>query len=101
MFVCTDMSLYDGGKSRNNKLNYINLLILGCKIGTNFRAVMVVNGNISTPSNVKRGCRQGDPILGYLFILVMEILALLLTKKGKIKLYKTKFGLKHFIDMSE
>ena len=29
----------------------------------------------------------------------MEILALLLRKNGKIKPYKTKFGLKHFIDM--
>ena len=54
---------------------------------------------ISTPFDVKRGCRQGDPISGYLFILVMEILALLLKKSGKIKPYKTKFGLKHFIDM--
>ena len=29
----------------------------------------------------------------------MEILALLLRKNGKTKPYKTKFGLKHFIDM--
>ena len=55
-------------------------IILGCNEGTNFKAVTVVNGNISLPFNVKRGCRQGDPISGYLFILVMEILALLLKK---------------------
>ena len=73
--------------------------ILGCEVGTNFKAVTVVNGNISTPFDVKRGCRQGDPISGYLFILVMEILVLLLRKNCKIKPYKTKFGLKHFSDM--
>ena len=61
-------------------INWIKI-ILGCETGTNFKAVTVVNGNISTPFDVKRGCRQGDPISGYLFILVMEILALLLRKK--------------------
>ena len=58
-----------------------------------------MNGNISLPFNVKRGCRQGDPISGYLFILVMEILALLLKKSSNVKPYRTKFGLEHFIDM--
>ena len=64
-------------------VNWIKI-ILGCEVGTNFRAVTVVNGNISTPFDVKRGCRQGDPILGYLFILVMEILALLHKKNDRI-----------------
>ena len=72
---------------------------MGCNLGTNFRGVTVVNGNISTPFNISRGCRQGDPISGYLFILVMEILALLLKKNKNIKPYRTKFGLEHFIDM--
>ena len=58
-----------------------------------------MNGNISPTFDVKRGCRQGDPISGYLFILVMEILALLLKKNSKVKPYRTKLGLKHFIDM--
>ena len=65
-------------------LNWI-IIILGCNAGTNFKAVTVVNGNISSPFDVKRGCRQGDPISGYLFILVMEILALLLRKNGRTK----------------
>ena len=73
-------------------------MILGCNDGTNFKAVTVVNGHISTLFDIKRRCRQGDPISGYLLILVMEILALLL-KKNKLKLYKTKFGLKHFLDI--
>merc|ERR1711888_232207 len=67
-------------------------IILGCETGTNFKAVTVVKGNISTPFDVKRGRRQGDTISGYLFILVMEILAQLLQKKGGIRPYKTKFG---------
>ena len=79
-------------------VNWIKI-ILGCNLGTNFRGVTVVNGNISTPFNISRGCRQGDPISGYLFILVMEILALLLKKNKNIKPYRTKFGLEHFIDM--
>ena len=79
-------------------VNWIKI-ILGCNMGTNFRGVTVVNGNISTPFNISRGCRQGDPISGYLFILAMEILALLLKKNKSIKPYRTKFGLEHFIDM--
>ena len=60
-------------------------IILGCNEGTNFKAVTVDNGNISLPFDVKRGCRQGDLISRYLFILVMEILALLLKKCSKVK----------------
>ena len=45
-------------------VNWIKI-ILGCEEGSNFKAVMVVNGNISMPFDVKRGCRQGDPISGY------------------------------------
>ena len=64
-------------------------IILGIKPGTNFQAVTVVNGNISAPFNIKRGCRQGDPISGYLFILVIEILALMLAK-SKLRPFRTK-----------
>ena len=65
-------------------VNWIKI-ILGCEAGTNFKAVTIVNGNDPTPFDVKKGCRQGDQILGYLFILVMEIWALLLKKNSKAK----------------
>ena len=65
--------------------------------GKFFNAVTVINGNISTPFEIKRGCRQGDPISGYLFILAIEILALLL-KNSKIRPYTTKHGISHLFD---
>ena len=67
--------------------------------GKKFNAVTVINGNISTPFEIQRGCRQGDPISGYLFILAIKILALLL-KDSKIKAYKTKNGVEHLFDIN-
>ena len=67
-------------------------IILGCKEGTQFNAVTVVNGNISRPFEIKRGCRQGDPISGYLFILVMEVLALLLKNTPRLILIEQRRG---------
>ena len=66
--------------------------------GQNFSAVTVTNGNISTHFKIQLGCRQGDPISGYLFILAIEILALLL-KNSKIRPYITKHGIKHLFDI--
>ena len=68
------------------------------KEGKCFQTVTVVNGNISKPFDVKRGCRQGDPTSGYLFILVIEILALML-EKSKLKPYRTRNNVEHLIDI--
>ena len=73
-------------------------IILGMNEETNFNAVTVMNGNISKPLSIQRGCRQGDPIAGYFFILAIEILALLL-KNSKINPYKTKRGTEHLLDI--
>ena len=62
--------------------------------GKKFNAVTVTNCNISTPFKIQQGYRQGDPISGYLFVLAIEILALLL-KKRKIRPYTTKHGIRH------
>ena len=58
----------------------------------------MTNGNISTPFPIQRGCHQGDPISRYLFILAIEILALLL-KKSSIKPYTTKHRISHLFDI--
>ena len=66
-----------------NCRKWISILLRG------FNACRVVNGNISERFAIKGGCRQGDPISGYLFILCIKILALALTNlKGKP--FKTK-----------
>ena len=78
-------------------MNWIKI-ILGIREGTNFQAVTVINGNISIPFDIKRGRRQGDPISGYVFIMVMEILALMLAK-GNLKPYKTAYGQDHLLDI--
>ena len=65
--------------------------------GKSFNAVTIINGNISTPFEIQRGCRQGDPISGYLFILAIEMLALML-KNGKIQPYITRNSVSHLFD---
>ena len=63
-FIVTTLNIFGVG---DDFIKWITI-ILGMKKGTNFQAVTVVNGNISVPFDIKNGCRQGDPILGYLFI---------------------------------
>ena len=50
----------------------------------NIIAFVLQCGNLSKPILISRGCRQGDPIAAYLFILATEILNLLLDKDPHI-----------------
>ena len=54
----------------------------------NFYAVVNHCGNISKKINIGRGCRQGDPIASYLFIICVEILAHKLRTEKNIDSFK-------------
>ena len=47
-------------------------------------------GNLSSFFNTERGCKQGDPISPYIFILCAEILALKIKQNEKNKRNKNK-----------
>ena len=69
-FIIATLEIFGFGE---DFIKWINI-ILGMKEGTNFKTFTVVNGNISTPFDIKHGCPQGDQISGYLFIVVIGIL---------------------------
>ena len=84
-FILATLDIFDFGENFKTWIT----IILGMEEGKKFNAVTIINVNISSPFEIQRGCRQGDPISGYLFILTIEILALLL-KNSKIMAYKAK-----------
>ena len=52
---------------------------------TNVNAYVLQSGFLSNPIAIQRGCRQGDPIVLYLFLIVAEILTLFIENEPKIK----------------
>ena len=59
--------------------------------GKKIIGVCVVNGFLTSQFKILRGCRQGDPIAEYLFVLCIEILALTIQNSNVIP-YKTVKG---------
>ena len=51
----------------------------------NSTSSVLINGCLTSRFNIKRGCRQGDPLSPYLFLLCAEILGMLVRKSHKIK----------------
>lgn len=51
----------------------------------NIKSSISLNGNISRWFEVGRGCRQGDPISPYIFILCAEVMAIMLRENLNIK----------------
>ena len=54
---------------------------------TNIKSTVIVNGQPSKWFPICRGCRQGDPISPYLFILCVEILGIMIRENKDIKDY--------------
>lgn len=52
---------------------------------TNIQSCVIVNGHLSDWFYLNRGCRQGDPLSPYLFVLCAEILAVLIRNDKNIK----------------
>ena len=48
------------------------------------KSCVIVNGQVSDWFSIKRGCRQGDPVSPYLFILCAEILAIMIRENPDI-----------------
>ena len=68
---------------------------------TDIHAFVLQYGNLSKPISIMRGCRQGDPISPYLFILSAEILSLMVENSSEIlgiKINKNSFKITQFAD---
>ena len=70
----------------------------------NIRSTVSINGMISDWFNITRGCRQGDPISPYLFILCAEIMGCMIRENDNIKgvnINDTEIKLSQYADDSE
>ena len=70
--------------------NWTNIL-LGQGNHNSFNGVNIINGHVSEHFFICGGCRQGDLISGYLFVLCFKVLVLLI-KNSKIHAYPINEG---------
>ena len=67
----------------------------------NIETTIMQNGIMSEFIKIGRGCRQGDPISAYLFIMAAEVLNILITYNDKmvgIKFKNTEFKFSQYAD---
>ena len=57
-FIMTNLDIFNFGDTFKDWIR----ILLGMNDDTNFKAVTIVNGNISERLNVACGCKQGNPI---------------------------------------
>ena len=68
------------------------------------KSSVTVNGQLSQWFAIQRGCRQGDPISPYLFILCVEILAIMIRQNKHIKgifIGETEYKISQYADDTE
>ena len=70
----------------------------------NLKSTVLINGHTSDWFDISRGCRQGDPISPYLFVLCAEIMANMIRENDNIKgisINNREFKLSQYADDSE
>ena len=68
---------------------------------TNIKSTVIVNGNPTNWFPIERGCRQGDPISPYVFLICSEVLAHMIRQNKNIKgytLFDIEYKISQFAD---
>ena len=89
----------------NNVLDFFNFGVSFKKwiniFNRNVNSCVHINGHLSEWFFLQRGCRQGDPISPYMFLLCVEILAILIKNNENIKGIRVgdkEFVISHYAD---